>query len=100
MMLLDLLCLLILGVVCFWVHYLSTVLTSNKSRNKRRLRAKQKRKMSKSQIKKELDNLLVQYNQGSISEQQYYERANPLIDKLSDLYSEVVWTYEAHNNTY
>ncbi|GGC06079.1 hypothetical protein GCM10011325_36210 [Dyadobacter sediminis] len=56
--------------------------------------------MSKSQIKKELDNLLVQYNQGSISEQQYYERANPLIDKLSDLYSEVVWTYEAHNNTY
>ncbi len=100
MILLDLLCLLVLGILCFWVYYLSTVLTSNKNRNKRRRRAKQNRKMSKSEIKSELDNLLVQYNQGYISEQQYYDKANPLIDKLSDLYSEVAWTYQARNNTY
>lgn len=99
-MILDLICLLILGVVCYWVNYLATVVTSNKGRNKRRLQAKQKKKMSKSQIKKDLDNLLVQYNQGIISEQQYYERANPLIDKLSDLYADVAWTFETNANTY
>lgn len=93
MILLDLICLLILGVVCYWVHYIATVITAKKSQNKRRLRATEKKEMSKSQVKKELDNLLAEYNQGHISEQQYYDRTNPLIDKLSDLYTDVAWTY-------
>lgn len=93
MILLDLICLLILGVVCYWVHYIATVIRAKKSQNKLKLRSTEKKKMSKSQVKKELDNLLAEYNQGRISEQQYYDRANPLIDKLSDLYTDVAWTF-------
>lgn len=93
MILFDLMCLLILGVFCFWVNYIATGITARKRRSKGKQRPKQEKKMSKSEIKKELDNLLVQYNQGIISEQQYLERADPLIGKLSDLYSESVRTY-------
>lgn len=86
MILLDLMCLLILGVFCLGVNYIVTLTTSRKRRNKGKLRSKQEKKMSKSEIKKELDNLLVQYNQGTINEQQYFDQADPLIGKLSDQY--------------
>ncbi|MCF2505175.1 hypothetical protein L0663_17400 [Dyadobacter sp. CY107] len=93
MKLFDLICLLILGVFCFWVNYIVTLTTSRKRWNKGKLRSKQEKKMSKAEIKKELDNLLVQYNQETINEQQYRDRADPLIGKLSDQYSEAVRTY-------
>jgi hypothetical protein len=48
---------------------------------------------SKSQIREKLDQLSDQYKQGVITKEQYYKRANVLIDKISDKYSDVIWTY-------
>ncbi len=84
-MLLDLLCVLMLGIVCQMVNYVVAVWTSGKRRRSRIRRENIIKKRSELHIKKELDELLVHYNNGELSEQQYLDEANPLIDKLSDL---------------
>ena len=93
MILSDLIYLLIFGVCCYWIKAIFNVATSKKSQNRGGRFCNKGKGTSKSLIRKELDNLLTQYKQGIITEQQYYKRANALIDKISDLYSDVVWTY-------
>jgi hypothetical protein len=67
------------------VNYVVAVWTSGKRRRSRIRRENIIKKRSELHIKKELDELLVHYNNGELSEQQYLDEANPLIDKLADL---------------
>ena len=99
MILSDLLCLSVSGILCYQAKCITKVILAKKNLKNCKRRRSQDQKISKSHIKRDLDNLLAQYNRGIISKQQYYDLSNPLIDKLSDLYSDVVWTYQDDFNT-
>jgi DNA-binding helix-hairpin-helix protein with protein kinase domain len=84
-LLLDLLCVLVLGIGCQIVNHFAAIWMSRKRRRSLARRENLRRKNTGLKIKMELDELLSQYQQGKLSEQQYLDKANPLIDKLADL---------------
>ncbi|SDF58466.1 hypothetical protein SAMN04487996_111200 [Dyadobacter soli] len=86
-LLLDLLSVLFLGITCFAVNHLVGGWKSRIRRRKVEIRVQSTKKRKRSLIEKELDYLLLQYNQGLLTEQQYHQMTNSLIDKLIELES-------------
>ncbi len=87
---LDLLSVLFLGISCFAINHFIGEWKSRIRRQKREVRAQSNKKRKRSHIEKDLDYLLLQYNQGLLSEQQYHQMTNSLIDKLIELDASVI----------
>ena len=85
MILLDLLGVLIVGVSFFLLSHIVDLLRPKRRRIVQRTPPRLPEKRHRRQIKADLDNLLLRYNQGTLNEQQYYYEANELIDQLADV---------------
>lgn len=81
------------AVCCYWIKIIPDLFSSKESQHRPGEYYNKGMVASKSQIREKLDHLSDQYKQGVITREQYYKRANGLIDKLSDKYSDVVWAY-------
>ena len=85
MILLDLLGVLIVGVSFFLLSHIVDLLRPRRRRIVQRTPPRLPEKRHRRQIKADLDNLLLRYNEGTLNEQQYYYEANELIDQLADV---------------
>jgi len=85
MILLDLLGVLIVGVSFFLLSHIVDLLRPKRRRIVQRTPPRLPEKRHRRQIKADLDNLLLRYNEGTLNEQQYYYEANELIDQLADV---------------
>ncbi|MCF2501892.1 hypothetical protein L0663_00760 [Dyadobacter sp. CY107] len=85
MILLDLLGVLIVGVSFFLLSHIVDLFRPKRKHVVHRIPPRLPEKRQRRQIKADLDNLLVRYNQGILNEQQYYYEANELIDQLADV---------------
>lgn len=85
MILLDLLGVLIVGVSFFLLSHIVDLLRPKRRRIVQRTPPRLPEKRHRRQIKADLDNLLLRYNEGALNEQQYYYEANELIDQLADV---------------
>ncbi|MCF0052556.1 hypothetical protein LXM25_20970 [Dyadobacter sp. LJ53] len=85
MILLDLLGVLIVGVSFFLLSHIVDLFRPKRKRMVQRIPRRLPEKRHRRQIKADLDNLLLRYNQGTMNEQQYYYEANELINQLADV---------------
>ena len=85
MILLDLLGVLIVGVSFFLLSHIVDLLRPKRKHIVERPAPRLPEKRHRRQIKADLDNLLLRYNEGTLNEQQYYYEANELIDQLADV---------------